>query len=377
MTSKQRLLAAINKQPLDRLPVTTHHLQQYFLDKYAGGMDGFDFHKDFGFDPIVWVLPIKPDESANQYIDKETGMLCSDEWRVETEEIPGQTYHTRRFTIHTPKKDLTCILQNNEITQWQTELLVKDKSDMEIIARYAPHQHLDVESVNKTVEQYGDSALVRGNVTCFQPFGQPGCWQDVACLFGIESLIMETFDDPEWVEFACSTVQEMKKTFIRSAKGAKYDILELGGGDASTTVISPSIFDEFVAPFDEPLVKLAHEAGQKIVYHTCGGMMPILENIADMGVDAMETFTPPDMGGDTRLDEAKRRIGERVCMIGGFDQGHYLFGCTEEETRRAVRRCFEEAGANGGYILSPSDHFFDADINLIRAFVDEAHKCMY
>jgi uroporphyrinogen-III decarboxylase len=106
-------------------------------------------------------------------------------------------------------------------------------------------------------------------------------------------------------------------------------------------------------------------------------MMPILEMIADMGPDAMETFTPRDMGADVDLAEAKRRIGDRVCMIGGFDQFHFFTGCTPEQTRAEVRRCFEAAGGGGGYILSPSDHFFDADLNLLEAFVDEAHKCVY
>lgn len=64
-------------------------------------------------------------------------------------------------------------------------------------------------------------------------------------------------------------------------------------------------------------------------------------------------------------------------MIGGFDQVHHLRGCTPEETRAAVRKCFEEAGANGGYILSPSDHFFDADLELIQAYADEAKRCVY
>ena len=73
-------------------------------------------------------------------------------------------------------------------------------------------------------------------------------------------------------------------------------------------------------------------------------MMPILEDIAAMQPDAMETFTPADMGGDTRLAEAKQRIGDKVCMIGGFDQFHHLTGCSEEKTRTAVRRCFEDAG---------------------------------
>ena len=105
--------------------------------------------------------------------------------------------------------------------------------------------------------------------------------------------------------------------------------------------------------------------------------MPFLERIADMAPDAMETFTPPAMGGDADLREAKRRVGGRVCMIGGFDQFHFFTGCTPEETRREVRRCFEEAGPGGGFILSPSDHFFDADLELIRAYADEARRCVY
>ena len=81
--------------------------------------------------------------------------------------------------------------------------------------------------------------------------------------------------------------------------------------------------------------------GLRVVYHTCGGMMPILEQIADMGPDAMETFTPASLGGDADLSQAKSRIGDRVCMIGGFDQARFFHGCSPEETRHAVRRCFE------------------------------------
>jgi len=80
---------------------------------------------------------------------------------------------------------------------------------------------------------------------------------------------------------------------------------------------------------------------------------------------------------DELIREAKRRIGDRVCMIGGFDQFHWLAGCTPEATRAAVRRCFEQAGEGGGYILAPSDHFFDAELELLEAFADEARQCVY
>jgi len=91
----------------------------------------------------------------------------------------------------------------------------------------------------------------------------------------------------------------------------------------------------------------------------------------------METFTPPEMGADVDIAEAKRRIGSRVCMIGGFDQLHFFTGCDEQATRAEVRRCFAEAGPGGRYILSPSDHFFEAEPKLLHAFADEARKCVY
>ena len=377
MTPKERLVRAINREKTDRLPVTTHHLMKSFLDKYAGGMDGLSYHKMMGFDPIVWPVFLKPNEDVGQYLGPDGKTICSPEWDVNIREIEGERYLTYRYEIHTPGGDLTTTLQKNEHTSWITERLMKSKKDIELIGQYAPHYYCDVEAVNRVACEVGEDALVRGNIACFQPFGQPGCFQDLACLFGIQELIMEGFDDPEWVKEAEGVLQQMKITNIKSMKGAKYDIVEHGGGDASVSVISPAMFDEFVAPFDAPLIDLMHENGLKCSYHTCGKMMPILEQIADMGTDAMETFTPRDMGADVDLSEAKRRIGSRVCMIGGFDQAHCFMGCTEEETRAAVQKCFREAGEGGGFILSPSDHFFDGEEKLIRAFVDEAKKCLY
>ena len=232
----------------------------------------------------------------------------------------------------------------------------------------------------KSIGEWTSSAnggLCRGYICCFDVFGQPGTWQDATCLVGIERLILEAHDDPAWVHELLKILHRRKQTFIRSLAGARYDILELGGGGASSTVISPRLFDEFVAPYDSELIAMAHQAGQRISYHTCGGMMPILSNIAAMKPDAMETFTPPGMGGDVDLAEARRRIPPEICMIGGFDQFHYFTKCTPEQTRAEVRRCFQAAGRHGAYILCPSDNFFEGEPELIKAFADEAHRCVY
>jgi hypothetical protein len=385
MTSKERFITALEGKAPDRLPVTTHHVMPYFLDSYMNGKSNDEFFETIGLDPIVWTVPHRPEESAGEYPDSNQGEIgflesrrvSTDNWRVSFEEIPGREYKTVRYSFNTPKGTLSMVLQSNAQTAWVSEYLIKEKNDLELIAEFVTTPKCDVQSVNATADMYGDKALIRGHICCFDVFGQPGCWQDACCQVGTERMIMETFDDPAWVHELLTVLQNRKLGFVRSLTGAKYDLLELGGGDASATVISPQIFNDFVAPYDSVVIQTAHEAGQRIAYHTCGGMMPILEDIAGMKPDAMETFTPPAMGGDVDLTEAKQRIGDRVCMIGGFDQFHYLNGCSPEETRAAVRSCFEQAGTNGGYILATSDHFFDAELDLIRAYGDEARRCRY
>jgi uroporphyrinogen decarboxylase len=385
MTPKQRLRAALAHEKTDRLPVTTHHLMPYFLDKHMGGMSNQECFEHFGLDAITWAVPHRPDEAKGEYYDPNQGeigflesrRICTNNWRIEWEKLPDYQYDTTRFRIVTPKGTLTTVLQANEHTAWVSEHLVKEKRDIELIAEYATAPKCDVEAVNTAADEYGERGIVRGHICCFDIFGQPGTWQDACCIVGTQRMIMESYDDPGWVHELLRILQARKLTFVRSLRGARYDVLELGGGDASTTVISPTIFEKFVAPYDCEIISTAHQAGQRIVYHTCGGMMPILEQIAAMGPDAMETFTPVDMGGDARLAEAKRRIGDKVCMIGGFDQFHFFAGCSQAQTRAEVRRCFEAAGEGGGYILSPSDHFFDADPSLIAAFADEARACRY
>ncbi len=384
MTSKQRMLAALKREVPDRLPVTTHHVQQYFLDKYMDGINRQQFFDYFGLDPITWNVIYKPDLLRNEFYEPEETAeflqcrkIFSDNWRIESEFIPDPQFKTVRYLFITPVKTLSLVLQSNDYTSWLSEHLVKEKSDIELIAKYVTYPLSDRAAINDIADDYGERGMVRGHICCFDVYGQPGCWQDACCLYGTEKMILAAYDDPVWVKEFLSILQQRKLHFINSLVGAKYDLLELGGGDASSTVISPKIFNEFVAPFDSVLIDAAHRAGQRIVYHTCGGMMPILEDIAAMKPDAMETFTPVEMGGDTDLAEAKKRIGDKVCLIGGFDQFHYFINCSPEKTKAYVRKCFEQAGENGGYILSPSDHFFDADLALIKAYTEEAHNCKY
>ena len=385
MTSKERMLAAIRGETPDRLPVTTHHVMPYFLDKYLGGASAREFFDRFGFDAITWVVPHRPDPERGEYVDPlqlplgflDSNRISTDDWRFYPEDLSADGRKLTRYRLVTPTRTLTTLIEDAGYTAWITEPLIKEKRDIDAIGEFVTTPKCDVASVNRTVREFGDRGIVRGHICCFDVYGQPGCWQDAACLVGPQNLIMAASDDPAWVHELLRILQRRKLGFIHSLEGAHYDLLELGGGDGSASVISPRLFDEFVAPYDKPLIEAAHRAGQRIVYHLCGRIMPMLERAAAMGPDAIETFTPPGMGGDTDLVRAKALVGDKVCMIGGFDQLHFFTDCAPEATRAEVRRCFAEAGAGGSFILCPSDHFFDADPELVRTFADEAAKCRY
>jgi uroporphyrinogen decarboxylase len=365
VTSRARLLAALDRRVPDRLPATTHHLMPSYLAR-AGHATDMAFFDRYGLDAICWTTPlIEPLENGGR------------SWRLEREAVPDPDYLSTRYRFVSRHGTLTTVLQDDGRTTWVRERLIKAKRDIDILEWIHLEPRCDVGAVASAADRLGDRGIVRGAVPGFPVYGQPGCWQDAAVLFGIEPLILATFSDPGWVAALLGVLQRPKLAFLHSAAGARIDLIELGGGDASSTVISPAIFDRFVAPFDAPLVAAAHGAGLRVVYHTCGGMMPFLERIADMGPDAMETFTPPGMGGDARIGEAKRRVGGRTCLVGGFDQVNDFVGCPPDRTRQAVRRLFDEAGAGGGFILSPSDHFFEADELLLEAFAEEARKCTY
>lgn len=237
-----------------------------------------------------------------------------------------------------------------------------------------PYPRVDVQAVNSVASRLGERGVLRTHV---YGYGQPGCWQDACCLYGTVNLIYMAQDDPSWVHEFLELLMEKKLNWIESLRGARYDILELGGGDASDTVISPSMFRDFVLPYDTRLVEALHREGLRCVYHTCGGMMSILDQIKRTGADGSETLTPKGMGGNAVLEEIKRVLGDTMFLQGGFDQFHGFVDCPVEKTKELVFSCFEKAGRDGGYVLCPSDHFFEANMANVEAFAAAAKECTY
>lgn len=363
MTPRERLLTALVRQVPDRLPATIHQWQPYHLKHHLGGRTDLEAFRFFGLDATLSVF-----EAYDNW-------TSSPQWQVETRQYQGESGRPgTAFTVTTPDGVLTQRDEGNEQTTWTVEPLCKRPEDMLLVIKYLPVPRLDREVVLRRRSEVGDDGILRGFV--FGP--QVGAWQHACCLYGTEPMIYASFDDPAWVHELLRALTDKKLQFIeQSLHGLPFDIIETGGGAGSSTVISPRLFDEFCLPYDRELHDALHAVGHRVVYHTCGGMMPLLERIVANGCDASETLAPPAVGGDARHGEIKARSGDRVCLIGGLDQVNILTNGTPEEVRREVHRLFEALGPGGGYILSPSDHFFEAPVENLLAYARAARECRY
>lgn len=364
MTSRARMLTALHREKPDRLPVTLHQWQDYHLHEYMGGVEDIEAFRICGLDAAISVMATLPLETP--------------QWREEISKTQRDGVLEIRHTIHTPKGVLTYTQQSNPATTWIADPLIKHPEDIYLLREYYPVPKLDRDAFFRKREALGDGGILRSF-----PCGLQGsCWQDACELVGTERMIYAAFDTPDWVHELLSILLEWKLRFVEeNLSGLPVDLIETGGGAGSNTVISPSMHQEFCLPYDQKLHAAIHQAGLPVVYHTCGGMTKLPKLIVQNGCDASETLSGTGVGGDIATDAEAIALRDAllpsVALIGGFDQINILERGTPAMIRDEVRRLFHVFGPKGGYILSASDHFFEAPVENIQAYAQAAAECIY
>jgi uroporphyrinogen-III decarboxylase len=338
----------------------------YYLNTYLGGMDWWQAYERFGLDYAIYVSP------DYEYSERDRAR-----WKERRSDLGLDSEGNRCWeeTIVTPKGTLHHAGKWNEITPWETEVLVKNQRDFELWNEFLPVPvRADLTKLRETRDRLGDKGIIRSH-----PYsaGQGSPWQSFCILAGTEQAILWALEEPEFVHRALEAILDKTLRVTELWKGTPADMVETGGGAGSNTVISPGLFEEFCLPYDQRQHAALHEHGLKIVYHLCGGLMQMLDLVVRNGADGLETMTPPSMGGDCDLREASRRVGDKLFFIGGFDQNDGFEHGSPERARRLVLDCFEATRDHAGYIIAPSDHFFHGDPACVQAFADAARECVY
>lgn len=366
MTSRERMLTALSNGRPDRLPCQVHGWMPYYLEHYLDGMDLWEAFARFGMDHAIYVSP------SYSYDEK-----ALSQWLVRLRDLGTDSNGNRceAVEIDTPKGTLRKRVAHTDITSYDTEYLLKSVADFEIWNEFYPVPvGADFSALQRAKDRLGDKGIIRSHP--FSP-GQGSPWQSFCTLFGTEHAILLGMDEPETLQYILEAIVQKTLRATELWEGSPADMVEVGGGAGSSTVISPSFYRRFGLPYDKRQNALFHQLGLKVVNHFCGGLMPMLELVVESGADGLETMTPPSMGGDCDLHEASRRVGDKLFFIGGFDQNAGFENGTPQKARQLVLECFEATRDHAGYIVCPSDHFFHGDPACLQAFADAARECEY
>ncbi len=366
MTSRERMLTALNNGRPDRLPCQVHGWMDYYLKNYLGGMNWWQAYEKFDMDFAIYVSP--------KYSYSESDLS---NWQMNRKNLGKDEDGNFLWdeTIITPKGELHHTGARNEFTEWTTEYIIKNDKDFELWNEFYPvPTNIDFSEIQAVKDRLGDKGIIRSHP--FSP-GQGSPWQSFCTLYDTEKAIFMAMDEPEKLHQFLNAI--LKKTLRVSEmwNGSPADMVETDGGAGSSTVISPAMFEEFCLPYDKKQNAVFHEAGLKVVCHLCGGIMPLLNLVVQTDADGLETMTPPAMGGDCNLKEASQKIGDKLFFIGGFDQNAGFENGTPAIVRKQVFECFEATKNEAGYIICPSDHFFHGNPDCLQAFSDAAKECVY
>ena len=180
-------------------------------------------------------------------------------------------------------------------------------------------------------------------------------------LFGYEKFFLFLAAEPElvhcWMDFLAESHLDNLARYLE-ALGDYLDVIIMVDdyGQQKGPQISTAMFREYFKPRVSRVCDLVHERcpGIKILLHSCGSVAPLIPEFIDAGIDALN---PVQITADN-MDPAvlKREIGGHIAFWGGgIGTQKTLCHGTPDEVREEVKRTLEIFKPGGGYVFAP-DH---------------------
>ena len=200
------------------------------------------------------------------------------------------------------------------------------------------------------------------------------CWPYVWLDGGIEKGVEWYYDRHDLVLEVRELHERQCIKEMEMVLDAKPDFV-IFGGSGTMTLQSPAIARELCLPTLKKLTRMAREAGQVNMLHSCGKERELVTMCAeetDLGcINPLEV--PPQ--GDCDLAEIKRTYGKRMALMGNLHTTEVMLKGSPATVRAASRKAIEDAGSGGGFILSSGDQCGrDTPDENIRAMVEAAER---
>jgi hypothetical protein len=143
-------------------------------------------------------------------------------------------------------------------------------------------------------------------------------------------------------------------------------------------LMSPRCFREYVFKNDQKIIGVLHRYGQKVLLHCHGKIRAFLDQMLEMGADAVHPLEAPGPTGDCAEADVKKAYGDRLCLVGNIQYTSFALS-SEEEIEQEVKRLMDLWKPGGRFILSPACPLYHSGEQgntqkTIRAFIDAGLK---
>ena len=145
-----------------------------------------------------------------------------------------------------------------------------------------------------------------------------------------------------WIEISTRALEEA---------GAGVDLVIYGDdvGAQRAPLMRPELYRKMVKPRHQRMAEAVRRFGKPILYHSCGAVYPLIPDLLEVGIDALNPIQVSAAGMDT--GRLKREFGRDLTFWGGVDSQRVLPFGTADEVRVEVKRRIADLAPGGGYVL--------------------------
>ncbi len=200
-------------------------------------------------------------------------------------------------------------------------------------------------------------------------------FHETGWLVGQENFLVWMSTKPEVIQAIIDHIVDYEVEATRRFLDAAHGLLDIAyfGNDFGTQrglFISPEMWRRFIRRPLKRFYDISHDYGCRVMQHSCGSIRTILPHLIEDGVDVLDPIQVAADGMD--IPGLFRDFGGELCFHGGVDTQRTLPRGTVSDVKNEVRSYRALTRDNGGYILCGSQEFIeDIPLDNILAMYEE------
>lgn len=369
MNSRERIFTALKGGIPDRVPVVNIFNMNYLvqeLRKQGETFNGFnqenlekiiDFQEEVGHDPVYYLHTfqepevVKLPQSFMRWNDKDI-----QDWNITEKTVKDERgKEVIKRIYHTPAGSMVAILNREKYQAWIKKHPLENKADIDLLPYRPEPEKMRLSILKNMIARLGN----RG----FFTIGIPSVWQEACALRGLDQMVYDVFDDPDWVKEFFTLLMQYSVKIAEVLGKVGVDSVFINESYVGMGM-SRDMYREFVLPYDQEIIEAANNSGMVTSLHICGKCNVLLEDMADSGATCIEPLAPADYSGDVDLEDASSRVGNKVGIWGGFKER--VLARDKEYVEEEVLRCLNAAAKDGGYILRGTGQIYEARLDNLK-----------